>query len=156
MRTLPQVMIVADPLHDDIAVKEARKKGVKVIGIIDSNADPYSVDFGIPANDDASRSINLIITLLADAIVEARGETPIYAYKSAAELELPEEMNKNQDGMGHSQRARRQERDSQHASTGDRSYPPRRRPSPTGLRFAEPPANPPESSREATKQQSTQ
>ncbi|AIA29455.1 30S ribosomal protein S2 [Mycoplasmopsis californica HAZ160_1] len=89
MRGLPTFMIVADPNEDEIAVKEARKKGVKVIGILDSNSNPDAVDFGIPANDDSAKSINLIITILADAIVTARGGKAKYAYRPDAEIELP-------------------------------------------------------------------
>ncbi|MBU4690103.1 30S ribosomal protein S2 [Mycoplasma sp. ES3157-GEN-MYC] len=89
MRGLPTFMIVADPNEDEIAVKEARKKGVKVIGILDSNSNPDAVDFGIPANDDSAKSINLIITILADAIATARGGKAKYAYRSDSEVELP-------------------------------------------------------------------
>lgn len=95
MRSLPQVMIVADPLYDNIAVREAKKRGVKVIGILDSNADPHLVDFGIPANDDSLRSVTLIITLLADAIIEARGQEPKFAFRADSEIQLPEELDKN-------------------------------------------------------------
>ncbi|QBF34494.1 30S ribosomal protein S2 [Mycoplasmopsis phocirhinis] len=89
MRGLPTFMIVADPNEDEIAVKEARKKGVKVIAILDSNSNPDAVDFGIPANDDSAKSINLIITILADAIATARGGQAKYAYKPDSEIELP-------------------------------------------------------------------
>lgn len=95
MRSLPQIMIVADPLHDSIAVREAKKRGVKVIGILDSNADPHLVDFGIPANDDSLRSLTLIITLLADAIIEARGQEPKFAFRANSDIQLPEELDKN-------------------------------------------------------------
>lgn len=95
MRSLPQIMIVADPLHDSIAVREAKKRGVKVIGILDSNADPHLVDFGIPANDDSLRSLTLIITLLADAIIEARGQEPKFAFRADSDIQLPEELDKN-------------------------------------------------------------
>ncbi|EGV00070.1 30S ribosomal protein S2 [Mycoplasmopsis columbina] len=89
MQGTTNFMIVADPIEDEIAIKEARKKGVKVIGILDSNADPDSVDFGIPANDDSAKSINLIITLLADAIATARGGKAKYAYQDDELVVLP-------------------------------------------------------------------
>ncbi|VEU60652.1 Vegetative protein 209 [Mycoplasmopsis bovigenitalium] len=89
MKGLPTFMIVADPNEDEIAVKEARKKGVKVIAILDSNSNPDAVDFGIPANDDSAKSINLIITILADAITTARGGKAKYAYRPDSEVELP-------------------------------------------------------------------
>lgn len=90
MRRLPQVMIVADPNTDQIAVKEARRKGIKVIGILDTNSDPDVVDFGIPANDDSAKSIALVITVLADAISKARGGSELFAYQSDEKIILPE------------------------------------------------------------------
>lgn len=89
MRNLPTFMIVADPEDDAIAVKEARRKGVRVIGILDSNADPDSVDFGIPANDDSAKCITLIMTILADAIAVGRGEKPLFAYQDDENIVLP-------------------------------------------------------------------
>ncbi|MEA4115412.1 30S ribosomal protein S2 [Mycoplasma sp. 744] len=82
-------MIIADPNEDEIAVKEARKKGVKVIGLLDSNTDPDLVDFGIPANDDSAKSINVIITILADAIATARGGKAKFAYQGDEAIVLP-------------------------------------------------------------------
>nr|WP_223644917.1 30S ribosomal protein S2 [Mycoplasma tauri] len=90
MQSLPAFMIVADPNVDAIAVKEARSKGVKVIGILDSNSDPDSVDFGIPANDDSAKSIALIITILADAISVARGGKAKFAFQPDENIVLPE------------------------------------------------------------------
>jgi len=72
MTTLPGVMVIVDSKKEHIAVKEARKLGIPVVGIIDTNCDPDDVDVIIPANDDAVRSINLILTALADAVIEAR------------------------------------------------------------------------------------
>ena len=72
MTTLPGVMVVVDSKKEHIAVGEARKLGIPVVGIIDTNCDPDDVDVIIPANDDAVRSINLILTALADAVIEAR------------------------------------------------------------------------------------
>lgn len=90
MKRLPNVMIVADPIQDEIAVKEARRKGLKVISILDSNANPDAVDFGIPANDDSSKSIALIMTILADAIVKAKGGQQLFAYQEDDKIVLPE------------------------------------------------------------------
>ncbi|WP_429985577.1 30S ribosomal protein S2, partial [Mycoplasmopsis bovis] len=72
------------------AVKEARSKGVKVIGILDSNSNPDAVDFGIPANDDSAKSITLIMTILADAIATARGGKAKFAYQGDDKVILPE------------------------------------------------------------------
>ena len=93
MQRIPQFMIVADPNEDLIAVKEARKRNIKVIGVIDTNTNPDLVDLGIPANDDSLKSLNLIITLLADAIIDARGGTLQYAYKTDDQVILPVDQN---------------------------------------------------------------
>ncbi|TDV23292.1 small subunit ribosomal protein S2 [Mycoplasmopsis mustelae] len=95
MKYLPNVMIVADPLHDEIAVKEAKRKGIKVISLLDSNANPDSVDFGIPANDDSSKSIALIMTILADAITKAKGGEQLFAYQDDEKVVLPKFQSKN-------------------------------------------------------------
>lgn len=96
MRQQPQIMIVADPQNDLIAIKEARKKNVRIFGILDSNADPALVDFGIPANDDSAKSIALIFTILADAIVAAKNGTQLFAYQPDEMIVLPVDPNKDQ------------------------------------------------------------
>lgn len=95
LQRTPHFMIVADPNEDLIAIKEAKKRNVKVIGIIDTNTDPELVDLGIPANDDSVKSLNLIITILGDAIVYGKGGQTKYAYKSDQEIILPQEENRN-------------------------------------------------------------
>ena len=72
MTSVPGLMIVVDSKKEHIAIGEARKLGIPIVGIIDTNCDPDDVDVIIPANDDAVRSIQLILTALADAIIEAR------------------------------------------------------------------------------------
>ncbi len=70
MRGLPDVVFVIDQRRELIAVKEANKSNIPVIGMVDTNCDPDNVDFVIPANDDATRSIRLIVGKMADAIIE--------------------------------------------------------------------------------------
>jgi small subunit ribosomal protein S2 len=72
MTSLPGLMIVVDSRKEHIAVGEARKLGIPVVGIVDTNCDPDDIDVIIPANDDAVRSVTLILTALADAIIEAK------------------------------------------------------------------------------------
>lgn len=72
MTSLPGVLVVVDSKKEHIAVGEARKLGIPVVGIIDTNCDPDDVDVIIPANDDATRSVSLILTALADAVIEAK------------------------------------------------------------------------------------
>lgn len=80
MRRLPQAVFVVDPRIELNAVNEARKLRIPVFGIVDTNSDPDLVDYIIPANDDASKSIKLIVSVLADAVVEAKGGQTLVAY----------------------------------------------------------------------------
>ena len=73
MKKLPDAVVVVDPKEDHNAVAEARKLGIPVFGLTDTNCAPATVDYGIPANDDAIKSIKVLMSLLADAIVEAKG-----------------------------------------------------------------------------------
>jgi len=76
MHRMPGAIFVVDPKKERIAVKEARILGIPIVGIVDTNCDPDDVDYVIPANDDAIRSIRLITAAIADAIVEAnQGES---------------------------------------------------------------------------------
>ena len=70
MSSLPSAMFVIDPAKEAIAVQEANKIGVPVIAITDTNCDPDKIDFVIPGNDDAIRSIKLITSRIADAVIE--------------------------------------------------------------------------------------
>jgi small subunit ribosomal protein S2 len=72
MRKLPDAIFVIDPKQEEIAVKEARKLGIPVIAVIDSNCDPDMVDYKVPGNDDAIRAIRLFCSVIADAITEGR------------------------------------------------------------------------------------
>ena len=76
MKGLPDAMFVIDVGHEDIAVKEARKLGIPVIAIVDTNCSPNDIDYVIPGNDDAIRSIRLYTQLAADAILEGRASVP--------------------------------------------------------------------------------
>ena len=73
MKRLPQAMVIVDPRKEDIAIKEARILGIPVFGIVDTNCDPDMVDYVIPGNDDAVRSVKLLIGVLTNAIAEANG-----------------------------------------------------------------------------------
>ncbi len=73
MKKLPDAVVVVDPMEDHNAVLEAKKLGIPVFGLTDTNCNPAFVDYAIPSNDDAVKSIKLMISLLADAIVEAKG-----------------------------------------------------------------------------------
>ena len=71
MTQLPGCMFVVDINNEDIAVKEARKLGIPVVGLVDTNCNPELVDYVIPGNDDAIRAIKLIASIIANAVIEA-------------------------------------------------------------------------------------
>lgn len=72
LRALPDAIYVVDPRKERIAVAEARKLGIPIIAIVDTNCDPDEIDYIIPGNDDAIRAIKLITSCLADAVIEGR------------------------------------------------------------------------------------
>lgn len=92
MRKVPDALFVIDPKIEETAIKEARKLKIPVFGIVDTNCDPDDVDYIIPGNDDATKSIKLLVTLFADAVVEAKGGETLVAYKSDEESETKEEL----------------------------------------------------------------
>ena len=73
MKELPQAMVVVDPSHEDIAIREARKLGIKTFGIVDTNCDPDSLDYPIPGNDDAVRAVKIVLNALTNAIATVNG-----------------------------------------------------------------------------------
>ena len=72
MKEIPGVMFVVDPKKERIAILEARKLGIPVVGLIDTNCNPEDVDYAIPGNDDAIRAVKLITDVMASAIIEGR------------------------------------------------------------------------------------
>ncbi len=73
MNRLPDIVFIVDTKHEQIAVDEARKLKIPVIGVVDTNCDPDEVDYVIPGNDDALRSIRLFAAGIADAVLSGRG-----------------------------------------------------------------------------------
>ncbi len=72
MKKLPDAIFVIDPRKENIAIAEARKLNIPIIGIVDTNCDPDEIDYVIPANDDAIRAVKLLTGKVADAIIEGR------------------------------------------------------------------------------------
>ena len=85
MTALPQAIFVVDTKREEIAVREANRLHIPVIGLLDTNSDPDVIDFGIPANDDAIRSVSLMCDLVADAILAGTGEEQITAEEMVAD-----------------------------------------------------------------------
>ena len=88
MKKLPQAIVVIDPKIEHNAVAEAKRLNIPVFGLIDTNCDPDEVNYAIPANDDAVKSVKLIVSLLADAVVEAKGGQTVVAYGVQPEEEV--------------------------------------------------------------------
>ena len=89
MKKLPDAIFVVDTNREQLAIHEAKRLGIPVVGTLDTNCDPDDVEFGIPANDDAIRSVNLLCTFVADAVIAATG-APVIEEQMAAEAEAAE------------------------------------------------------------------
>jgi small subunit ribosomal protein S2 len=79
MNRLPDALFVIDIGHEEIAVQEAKKLGIPVVAVVDSNYDPNLVDYAIPGNDDAIRAVQLYTRAVADAVLEGKAAAPIQA-----------------------------------------------------------------------------
>ncbi len=92
MPGLPDAMIIIDVGYEDIAVSEAVKLGIPVVGVVDSNNSPKGIDYVIPGNDDAIRSIRLYVKIFADAVIEGRSSVAHLAGEGRADefVELDE------------------------------------------------------------------
>ncbi len=88
MKRLPQAMVVVDVGHEHIAIQEARKLGIPVVALVDSNCSPDNVDYLIPGNDDALRSIKIIVDTLAAAVSEGLN---LGGKNEDVDVEIPEE-----------------------------------------------------------------
>ncbi len=86
MNSLPDALFVIDIGHEDIAVQEARKLGIPVIAVVDTNYDPTRVDYAIPGNDDAIRAVQLYTRAAADAVLEGKAAAPIIAAQAKDEF----------------------------------------------------------------------
>jgi len=95
LRKLPEAIVVFDINYDEIAVTEARKSKVKIIGVVDTNSNPEGIDYPIPSNDDAIKAIGLMATAISEAIQEGKKGIVAQAAAKAAEApiqaETPEE-----------------------------------------------------------------
>ena len=93
MKELPGVMFVVDPRKEKIAISEAKKLGIPVVAIVDTNCDPDEVDYVIPGNDDAIRAVKLIASTISNAIIEGRqGEDAMVVDAEEAEEVTMEEV----------------------------------------------------------------
>ena len=91
MKSLPDVLFIVDVDHEDIAIREARKLGIPVVAIVDTNCSPEGVDYVIPGNDDAMRAIELYAAMVADAVIEGKASLPEVALGEDEFVELDAE-----------------------------------------------------------------
>jgi small subunit ribosomal protein S2 len=99
----PAAIVVVDPRREDLAIKEASRLGIPIVALVDTNCDPDPIDYVIPANDDAIRSVRLICSRLADAIIEGRTRHEVSlseqmeAAPTAADYGYPDEAESSDD-----------------------------------------------------------
>ena len=87
MTEVPGVMFIVDPKKEKIGILEARKLGIPVIGLVDTNCNPQDVDYAIPGNDDAIRAVKLIADCMANAVIEGKQGESMEAVEEAMEVE---------------------------------------------------------------------
>ena len=110
MKKLPDAIVIIDPKEEHNAVAEAKKLGIPVFAMLDTNCDPDDADYPIASNDDANRSVRLVLTILADAIVDAKGGLLEIAYLDETEDDVTmEDVIKNVEAqIAENERRRRQ------------------------------------------------
>ena len=89
MKAIPQALFVVDTKREELAVREANRLHIPVVGLLDTNSDPDVIDYGVPANDDAIRSVSLMCELMADAVLAGTGKEQITEAEMAAPVEAP-------------------------------------------------------------------
>jgi len=103
---LPAAMFIVDVHKEYIAVREANRLNIPVFAMVDTNSDPRNIDFPIPANDDASKSISLIIGFITDAIAEGLGERKMEKDKDDKEVKETKQPKEAKDSKGKRERVK--------------------------------------------------
>jgi small subunit ribosomal protein S2 len=93
MGRLPDALFVVDIGHENIAIQEARKLGIPVVAVVDTNYDPSLIDYAIPGNDDAIRAVQLYTSAVADAVLEGKAAAPHVAVSNDEFVEMDAEGN---------------------------------------------------------------
>ena len=91
MKKIPNAMFIVDPRKERIAVSEAIKLGLPIVAIVDTNCDPDEIDYVIPGNDDAIRAVKLIVSKMADAVIEANQGADVETAEEAESAEADAE-----------------------------------------------------------------
>lgn len=97
MKKIPGLLIVVDPSKEHIAVAEAKKLGIPVMALVDTNCDPDKIDYVIACNDDALKSVKLILTAITEAIIDKKKELNIATKEAEEEEKLPSTMDENEE-----------------------------------------------------------
>ena len=98
MNGLPDALFVVDVGYENIAVEEARRLKIPVIGVVDTNNNPDTVDYLIPGNDDSMRAVELYVRCVADAIIDAKESNTVGKSPAEADyVEVPVEVEKDAD-----------------------------------------------------------
>jgi small subunit ribosomal protein S2 len=98
MESPPDVIFIIDVGHEEIAILEAKKLGIPVVAVVDTNCAPDNVDYVIPGNDDAMRAISLYASGIADSVIEGRSQAPAVAVGEDEFVELDENGNPRKKG----------------------------------------------------------
>ncbi len=122
MKKLPDAVFVVDPIEEHNAVAEAKKLGIPVFALIDTNADPDNIDYPIPSNDDAAHSVSLLVALIADAIVEGKGGVLTYAHQEddAEDITMSDVIIKVEEQAAEAEKRRRQKMEERRAAQANR------------------------------------
>ena len=91
MGSIPDALFVVDVGHEEIAIREAKKLGIPVVGVVDSNCSPDLVDYVIPGNDDAIRAVSLYTSFMAEAVLDGKASLPEVALSDDEFIELDED-----------------------------------------------------------------
>ena len=97
MKKIPDLVFVIDTNYESLAIKESLKLSIPIVAILDTNSDPEGIDFPIPGNDDARRSIDLYCNLLKETIMNAKKESPLNKEENkSADINDSKDISKNQ------------------------------------------------------------
>ena len=124
MKKLPNAVFVIDPKEEHNAVAEDKKLGIPVFAMVDTNCDPEIVDFPIASNDDAMRSVKLVVELMADAIVEAKGGLLSVAHQveEEADVTMEQVIINVEEQIAENERRRRQRNEERRAAQARRPF----------------------------------
>ena len=95
MKKIPDLVFIIDTNYESLAIQESVKLGIPIIAILDSNSNPDGIDFPIPGNDDARRSIDLYCSLIKDTILEAKKSAPTIDIKKSQEKKADNDIKKS-------------------------------------------------------------